>query len=403
MTTQAVSARRARWPRILAILSALLFVALAFLWIAAAPATPDAFYDAPVKASDAAGRLLRVEPFVHDVPPGARGWRILYVTRRANDAPTLASAVVVVPERTASAPMPVVAWAHGTTGIARGCAPSLMEHPFQNVPAMQTLLERGWAYVATDYPGLGTAGGHAYLVGEDAARAVLDSVRAARQMPQLALDRRFVVWGHSQGGNAALWTGARARDYAPNTDLLGVAALAPAADLPGLADKTRGSLFGRIMDALLATSYAAQYPDIDIANYVGWLWRPLAADIATRCIGDRGSLLSIALAHLAPHSGIFSQSPTEGAFGRRLDENSPVAPIAAPTLIAQGLADDLALPDVQDAYVAARCKAGQAIDYRRYPGRGHVTLLSDGSPAVRDLVDWTAQRFAGAPLTPACP
>jgi hypothetical protein len=36
---------------------------------------------------------------------------------------------------------------------------------------------------ATDYPGLGTPGVHAYLMGESEGRAVLDSVRAARNLP----------------------------------------------------------------------------------------------------------------------------------------------------------------------------------------------------------------------------
>jgi len=40
-----------------------------------------------------------------------------------------------------------------------------------------------------------------------------------------------VVWGHSQGGHAALWTGILAPTYAPEIAILGVAAVAPASDL----------------------------------------------------------------------------------------------------------------------------------------------------------------------------
>jgi pimeloyl-ACP methyl ester carboxylesterase len=84
--------------------------------------------------------------------------------------------------------------------------------------------------VATDYVGLGTAGPHPYLIGQGEARSVLDSVRAARQMPQLSLQPATVVWGHSQGGHAALWAGALAPSYAPDVHVLAVAALAPASD-----------------------------------------------------------------------------------------------------------------------------------------------------------------------------
>ena len=44
------------------------------------------------------------------------------------------------------------------------------------------MLAHGYVVVATDYEGLGTPGVHAYLVGLSEARAVLDSVRAARNL-----------------------------------------------------------------------------------------------------------------------------------------------------------------------------------------------------------------------------
>lgn len=69
--------------------------------------------------------------------------------------------------------------------------------------------------VATDYVGLGTAGPHPYLIGQGEARSLLDSVRAARQMPGLSLEPETVIWGHSQGGHAALWAGTLAPTYAP--------------------------------------------------------------------------------------------------------------------------------------------------------------------------------------------
>jgi hypothetical protein len=70
------------------------------------------------------------------------------------------------------------------------------------------------------------------LIGEGEARAALDSVRAARQMAELTLDMRTVVWGHSQGGHAALWTGIVGPRYAPDVEIVGVAAVAPAANMP---------------------------------------------------------------------------------------------------------------------------------------------------------------------------
>ena len=169
----------ARW---ILLLVAIGLAVIAASWTASRPSTPDAFYDSPAKPPGQPSTLLRNEPYNKDIPSGARGWRILYVTTRANNAPTVASAIVVASTQASAAPRPVIAWAHGTTGIVPGCAPSVMA-PFANVPAVARIIAENWIYVATDYAGLGTSGGHAYLVGDDAARAVLDSIRAAPMRP----------------------------------------------------------------------------------------------------------------------------------------------------------------------------------------------------------------------------
>ena len=88
-----------------------------------------------------------------------------------------------------------------------------------------------YAVVATDYAGLGTPGPHPYLVGDGSAYSVLDSIRAAREFGRGGIGNRYVVWGESQGGHAALWTGQYAANYAPELQLVGVAAAAPPTDL----------------------------------------------------------------------------------------------------------------------------------------------------------------------------
>nr|NLD40594.1 lipase [Actinomycetales bacterium] len=185
---------------------------------------PDAFYSAPATVPEAPGHLLRSETFTRTIPEGASAWRILYTSTAHDGSPALASALVVVPDGVGAPP--VIAWAHGTTGWATGCAPSLLEEPFVSgaMPGLDAVLERGWAVVATDYTGLGTDGVHPYLIGTGEAYGVLDAVRAAQQLAEAGLGADTVVWGHSQGGHAALWTAGLAPDYAPELELLGVAA-----------------------------------------------------------------------------------------------------------------------------------------------------------------------------------
>lgn len=371
-------------------------------WLAARPAVPDTFYIWDHAPSTRPGNLLRSAPFTRAVPAGGQGWRILYTTTRWDGTPAVASAIVLRPTGGGEAPRPVIAWAHGTTGIDPGCAPSVLVDPFANVPAVDALLREGWLYVATDYAGLGTAGGHAYLVGDDAARSVLDSIRAARELEGVAADNRVVVWGHSQGGNSALWTGQRAAAYAPDVNIVGIAALAPATDLKALVSASRGSMFGKIVSSYLIEAYGAAYSEVAADGYVRDDARRLVRDMAGRCVGGWETLVSAAGAWLLPEDGIFARDPAEGPLGQRLEENTPLEPIAAPVLIAQGEIDDLVLPDVQRGYVDNRCAAGQVIDYRNYPGLDHISLVAPDSPLGPELIAWSRASFEGQAAMAAC-
>lgn len=81
-----------------------------------------------LKSGAKPGTLFRSEPATgYDLPPGITATRILYYTRTASRKNALASGVVLVPYgRTPKGGWPLLAWSHGTSGVARSCAPSLM-------------------------------------------------------------------------------------------------------------------------------------------------------------------------------------------------------------------------------------------------------------------------------------
>ncbi|WP_296599446.1 lipase family protein [Phenylobacterium sp.] len=389
-----IARRLLRWAGIaFAALAVLLFVGVGSIWLWARPTPPDAFYAPPASSPFQPGALIRAEAFGRGAPPGARGWRILYGTTRHDGRPAVASALVVVPATAGAAPLRVVAWTHGTTGVEPGCAPSLLREPFAGMGAIPRALEQGWAIVATDYEGLGTAGPHPYLIGQGEARSALDSIRAARRLPGQRLADGVVVWGHSQGGGAALWTGLIAPAYAPDVRIAGVAAAAPASDLPALLEEVQHTVVGRMLSSYVMRAYADAYPDVTFDGYVRPLVRPLAYDMASRCMSDRRALVS-AIEAKAAGGSLFARPPSLGPLGRRLAENTPQGRLAAPVLIAQGLADDLVLPTVQDRFVAAWRAQGQEVDYRTYAGRDHLSLLAPDAPFTSELLAWTRDRFA---------
>ena len=358
------------------------------------------FYRAPSTLPSSPGELLRSDAFTRDIPTGASARRILYTSTAADGSIVAASALVVAP-RGGGGAHPVVLWTHGTTGVAQSCAPSLAREPFSGGVGdlISHAIERGWIVVAPDYQGMGVAGPSSYLLGRPEARSALDAVRAARLLPGLALDTHTVVWGHSQGGGAALWVGIEAPRYAPQVTLSGIAAVAPASDLLALAGQASGP-FGALLSAYVLDSYSRAYPDVSLTSYL----RPSAhaaydAFIA-RCTSESAALLQIAAA-LAGQS-TFSRPPATGMLRTRLEQNSPSTPSGVPTLIAQGRADQLIDPAVQRRFAAQLCRRGAAIEYRSYAGRDHLGVIAPDSPLIAHLLRWTEQRFAGAPAHSNC-
>lgn len=372
---------------------------------------PDAFYSPPASVPAEPGALLRVRAMTDGVPDGLRAWLILYTTTDGAGEPAVASATVLAPPADAGASpaeapaegWPVIAVGHGTTGVVPRCAPSLAAEPFADGAgaALVEAVRAGHVAVTTDYVGLGTAGPHAYLVGPGAAHAVLDAVRAARRLDDVAVGDRLVAWGHSQGGHAVLWTGMLAHEYAPELDLLGVAAFAPASDLHALADDLRTEAIGKLVAAYIAASWDAAYPELDVRSQLTPTYRGVVDRIGDLCFTGRDVVAALATATQLSRE-VFAPGALDGPIGERLRANSPDGPIPVPVLLAQGDADPLVLPAQQAAYVARRCAAGTVLDARVYPGLDHLTLVAADSPLTPDLLAWTAARFAGEPAAASC-
>lgn len=395
-----------RWTRtIAAVVAVLLAVGAASLSATLRGGSPvvDEFYAAPRDVPDEPGLLIRAEPFERGVPENAVGWRILYTTTDHAGDPAVASGLVVVPAE--GEDFPVIDWTHGTTGFAEPCAPSLAEEPFESgaLFLLPDILDNGWALVATDYLGLGTPGPHPYLIGRPSAHAALDARRAASELEEARLGEQTVVWGHSQGGGAALWTGALADAYAPELDLAGVAALAPASNLTGLIENLPDVPGGSIFESFVIAAYTAIYPDVTYREYVRPGAEVTVRQMAERCLAEPSSFVSVLdVLGLSRDPDIRAADPTTGPFGERLEENTPPPTISAPLLLGQGAADQLVVRPAQDAYVEDLCAAGQQVDYRVYEGRDHVPLVEPDSPLVPELIEWTAARFAGEPVAPGC-
>lgn len=365
------------------------------------PPDPGGFYRiAPDRLSGPPGEILRVEPFV-GAPAGASAYRVLYRSTGLDDTPIAVSGVVVVPAGPApAAGRPVIAWAHPTTGVATRCAPSLRPEVFRRIQGLEAMLAQGFVVAATDYPGLGTAGTHPYLVGVSEGRAVLDSVRAAHRMTQAGAGRRFAVWGHSQGGQAALFTGELAASYAPELTLTGVAAAAPATELAQLLRDDIGSAGGKVLTSFALWSWNRVYgapldPVLDPAA------EPVVDGIAADCIEtDMQDLVIADLEQTLARRFLVGDVTEIEPWKSLLARNTPgKAPAGGPVFIAQGTADTTVRPQVTYQFARSLCARGTPVAFEWLKGASHDKAGELGAPAA---VAWMADRIAGRPAPDQC-
>jgi fermentation-respiration switch protein FrsA (DUF1100 family) len=351
---------------------------------------PD-FYGAPDPVPDVEpGTLLRAEDVDDEGLPGTFH-RIMYASESLRGEPIVVSGVVAVPDGPApEGGFPTIAWAHGTTGIADACAPSL--EGTGAIPGAEQLLTAGYVVTATDYEGLGTPGRHPYIAGDSEARGVIDSVRAAGQLEGVSLDGRFAVWGHSQGGHAAMFALDIADEWAPELDLVGVVAGAPPSQFDLLYTVLQSSPF-RYYLLMAAAGLNAAYGDE--AAPLEAVTTP--AGLEQIGIVDQGCDLAELTADLDVASLIGADPATVPAWATLLRENDPgrfTEPSAAPLLVIHG-GDDEQIPVAASALMFDQlCAIGQDETRWVYPGQSHAGVIG---PSAADMLTWIGNRFAGVP------
>lgn len=357
-------------------------------------ATPPAvFYE--VAEDDLAGPPgSLIDAFELQAPQGVRAWAVLYRSTGSDGGTVPVSGLVLAPAAEAPGARPVVAWAHGTTGLADSCAPSLAGVTGGDVAALVDLVRTGVVLAATDYEGLGTAGVHPYLVGASEGRSILDSIRAAAALAETDAGARSVVIGISQGGHAALWAGELARAYAPELELAGVVAASPPIDLRALqravlADDRREIAW---LESLMVAAAWHEVYELPLDGFLTDESLAIVAALTERCPWEVGP----------PARRPFLVDPAKmPAWQQLLEANSPGrGPSSAPILVIAAREDDLVPPSTIPLGVERLCRAGSRVELRWIDG-GHSATVTDPL-AVRWITSWTFDRLAGRPVLDGC-
>jgi hypothetical protein len=364
----------------------------------ALPLTP--FYDTPkTLLMTKPGDLLEKEPATHyTLPPGASAVRILYHSKDAAGGAVAASAAVLIPAGLKPTQgWPVIVFAHGTSGVARQCAPSAMTDVYYGSLGLFDFVKAGFAVIAIDYHGLGTEGPHQYINKVAQTNDALYSVPAARTAVA-SLGSKWVIDGHSQGGLAA-WGVAEQESALKDPGYLGAVAVAA---------------------ATLHDGWLVAHPDTtkDAGFYLAWLAYGIHARFPE--FQPTGMLTPAGMAHYdaitkqgcwfyaytlyrgtdapAMVKTHWSRDPWAQKF---FSENrAGAAPLGGPLLAIAGESDTaVPLGAVRDV-VGRACHDRQPVFFRSYPGLEHDQAMVETVP---DQIAWIKERFEGKPAQLNCP
>jgi acetyl esterase/lipase len=260
-------------------------------------------------------------------------------------------------------------------------------------------VRQGYVVVAPDYVGLGNPGPHPYLVGTATARAVLDAVRAARAIPGAAAGNRFAVWGESQGGHAALWTGQLAGVEGAGLQLVGVAAGAPPTDLAANFRQASDPNAKAFLTALATDSWSRHY---GVPLRIGARRTPgIITRMARNCVVVDGSpKLGTILGMLALRQDLrrvdIAATPPWASYVRA-NSTTPVSRV--PVLFAQTQGDPLVAPAVTRTFARRMCANRVRVRWIDLPGKDHATTAAQSAAAT---IAWIDDRFAGRPGPSDC-
>lgn len=413
---------------------ALVLGAVAHPAVSRADETPyRAFYTPPEPLPPGLpGDLIRSEPSRLVLEPSgqlgayvATGTRIMYRSTDGRGEPVAVTGTYFEPDNPwpGRGPRPLIAFATGPYGLGEQCAPSRMFnqgiHFSQGFDLMfgyeetfvATMVARGFAVVVTDGVGLGIPGKVPQFLNRLAAgTALIDSARAAMQLPGTSLDPHGPVafWGWSAGGQASASAAELAPGYAPDLQVVGAWSGAPPADIPALLPFVDGNLMAGALGYVL-NGIVAAYPETGDA-LMGTL-TPRGVQMVTwsRSICLLQTVADYAFRHVQfwfnvdPVGLIQSQPLSDILAAQRLGTLKPQAPV----MISTNRYDSFSPSAASRQLAVDWCRQGADVEFWTNEQPPFLNKLSinhllpyfvDGERAMQ----WLADRFNGEPTTPNC-
>lgn len=368
------------------------------------PIQNDPFYATPTNISSAKpGQILKVEVntnvTAYDIPPGQSLSRFMYASVDNFGVVVPATAAVLWPftpkSFNGSNSYPVVAWAHGTSGIDRQCAVSNLRNLQYDFRSVFTLASAGYAVVIADYVGLGSDQFFNYLAYKLHANDVVYSVAAAQSVfPELSAE--WVSFGHSEGGGVA-WAIGERQAVDPIPGFLGTIAAAPPPFPIANAAPVGNSVFTAFLSFTISHLYG-----LDLSTIFNPA--PLEALRLVQSIGGCNDAGYSAFATFTAED-IYSNTSwplSKPAVDFLRDYSVSGRPLGGPMLIVQGTNDTVVGTLGATLGFNNTCAAqgnNVSIEYVSVIGQDHNPSMYSSQ---RLWLQWIEDRFDGVPTQQGC-
>lgn len=329
------------------------------------------------------GRVVSTEAHPKELwlPNTGRAYRVQYTSTGFDGSPVVVSGAVYLPEGKApKGGWRVISWAHGTVGSADVCAPSRRGASERDRTFLGEWLKRGYVIVASDYEGLGTPGPHPYTHGKSQAYGVVDIVRAARSLDK-RLSRSWMVIGQSQGGQAALFTGSLANDYARELDFRGTISTAPLSRIrmnaEGLGFLNPESPAFAYIPGVVGANKVVYGEGFNVSDLLKDKGAPIyLRSLETSCLAD-----TVAEMQGLQMKDLLDMDPKK--LDNFLDKwaafaDVPMTKYDRPVLIAQGTADKDVYPEASTVTADGLKKAGTDVQLQIFEGADHSGPIRQG-------------------------
>jgi hypothetical protein len=394
--------------------AAVAFVTLAGSAGAATPPAPgtvppdqDPFYTAPADiGSYRPGQIVATRPVVpklYAAPvTGVGGWQISYRTSDSHGHPELTVTTLLVPERPWTGPgsRPVVSLQSAEDSTGTQCAPSYEvssgSNPAEIADAFfaAPMLGKGWAVAMPDFEGPKSV----FMVGIQAGHAVLDGIRAVRNLGDHGIGPAdpWALSGYSGGAEATGWAAELQPSYAPELKITGIAMGGTPADPRAVAAYIDGTVFSGF-EAAAAASFDAEYPEAGIRALLNEQGRTDLPKARGKCVAD--------LLTLFPFRRLADESTVPDPMGvpsvaavLKANTMGRAAP-AAPIFDYHANTDELVPVGQDDTLVKAWCARGATVQtVRDATGEHAFEAVVRGGDALAYLAD----RFTGKKAPSTC-